>query len=201
VPDVHPRPTFFASWTGQLKVDRSNSQKLSKIIFREGVRNKVIVDEPFFTMFSSSSCDQDDDFFIFYFLLLSHQDIIIGSSLSQASLKHFLPLVEKRRRDCCIPRCLLLRPDESPFRRLYLSGNEQALITFTGLDHRAFSYILHQFTPLYHRYTPYSTGGKFTILHNAGSLGGRPWSLDPAGCLALVLGYTQTRGSLLANCG
>jgi hypothetical protein len=185
---------------------------LSKIIFREGVRNKVIADEPFFTMFSPSSSDQDDqpfftmfspssrdqddDFFMMCFLLFSHQNMLIGSALSQASLKLFLPLFERRRRDRCIPQCSLLCPDESPFQRLYLSGNEQALITFTGLDHHAFSYILHQFTPLYHRYSPYSTGGKFTTLHNAGSLGGRPQSLDPAGCLALVLGYTRTRGSM-----
>jgi hypothetical protein len=54
-------------------------------------------------MFSSSSCDQDDDFFILSFLLLSNQDIIIGSALSQASLKHFLPIVEKRRSDHRIP--------------------------------------------------------------------------------------------------
>jgi hypothetical protein len=41
-------------------LDQSNLKKLSKIVFREGARNKVIIDEPFLTMFSSSSCDQDD---------------------------------------------------------------------------------------------------------------------------------------------
>jgi hypothetical protein len=33
-------------------------------------------------------------------------------------------------------------------------------------------------------------------LNNGGARGGRPRSLDPAGCLGLVLGYTRTRGSL-----
>jgi hypothetical protein len=178
VPDVSPRLgivlEFLRVGPVHFELDRSIAVKLSKTVFREGVRKKVIVDQPFFSIFSPPSCEQDDDFFILSFLLLSHHDMIIGSALSQASLKHILPLFEKQRRDRCIPRCSLLCPDESPFCRLYLSGNEQSLITFTGLDHRAFSYILHQFSPLYYRYTPYSTGGKFTILQNAGSLGGRP---------------------------
>jgi hypothetical protein len=107
LPDVRPRLglalEFFRVGLVNFKLDKSNSKKFSKIVFREGGRNKVIIYKPFFMMFSSSSCDHDNDFFILSFLLLSNQDIIIASALSQASLKHFLPLVEKRRRDCRIP--------------------------------------------------------------------------------------------------
>jgi hypothetical protein len=56
--------------------------------------------------------------------------------------------------------------------------------------------LLENFLPLYNCYSPYSKSGKIVVLRNAGALGGRPRSLDPAGCLALVLGYTRTRGSM-----
>jgi hypothetical protein len=34
------------------------------------------------------------------------------------------------------------------------------------------------------------------VLQNLGANGGRPRLLDPASCLALLLGYTRTRGSM-----
>ena len=137
-----------------------------------------------------------DDDFVVVLLLISSQFPLLASIVSLAKLKQFLPLSEIRRRDRRIPRCALLHPDSSPFRRLYLSRNEQSLITFTGLDYRSFGYLLEKFSPLYNRYSPYSKNGKIVVLRNAGALGGRPRSLDPAGCLALVLGYTRTRGSM-----
>jgi hypothetical protein len=100
--------------------------------------------------------------------------MIIGSVLSQASLKHSLPLLEKRRRDRCILICSLLYPYASPFQRLLTSS--------------IFSIVSPLF-PIFHWWEVYNP----TI---AGIQGGRPQSLDPAGCLALVLGYTQSRGSL-----
>jgi hypothetical protein len=77
-----------------------------------------------------------------------------------------------------------------------LSGNDQSLITFTGLDHRTFRYILCKFIPLYNCYSLYSINGKIVVLSNGGAPGGRPRSLDPVGCLALLLGYMRTRGAM-----
>jgi hypothetical protein len=86
----------------------------------------------------------DDDFAVLL-LLLSSQFPLLASIVSLAKLKQLLPLSEIRRRDHRIPRCALLHPDSSPFRRLYLSRNEQSLITFTGLDYRSFGYLLEIF--------------------------------------------------------
>jgi hypothetical protein len=138
---------------------------------------------------------KDDDFAV-VLLLLSSQFSLLASIVSLAKLKQLLPLSEIHRRDCRIPRCALLHPDNSPFRRLYLSCNEQSLITLTGLDYRSFGYLLEKFSPLYFRYSPSSSNGKIVVLQNVGALGGRPRLLDPAGCLALILGYTRTRGSM-----
>jgi hypothetical protein len=74
-----------------------------------------------------STMSAKDDDFVVVLLLLSHQFPLIASALSESKLKQFLPLSEIHRRDRHIPRCALLHPDSSPFRRLYLSHNEQAV--------------------------------------------------------------------------
>jgi hypothetical protein len=74
--------------------------------------------------------------------------------------------------------------------------SRQSLITFTGLDYHSFGYLLEKFSPQYNRYSPYSKNGKIAVLRNAGAIGVRPRFLDPAGCMALVLGYKRTRGSM-----
>jgi hypothetical protein len=81
----------------------------------------------------------NDDDFVVVLLLLSSQYPLIASLLSEANLKQFLPLSEICRKDHRIPRCALLHPDASPFRRFYLSGNDQSFITFTGLDNQTVS--------------------------------------------------------------
>jgi len=88
--------------------------------------------------------------------LLSQQSVLLPLLLSQAKLKQFLSIAEKRRRDRRIPRCALLAPGASPFVKLYKSRNEQSLITFTGLDYPSFTYLLNKFEPLYYRYSCYS---------------------------------------------
>jgi hypothetical protein len=119
--------------------------------------------------------------------LFSSQFPLVATHLCEARLRQFLPLSENYKRDHRIPRCALLHPDGSPFRRLYLSAKDQSLITFTGLDHHTFNYLLQNYTPLYNLNI---------VLQNAGTRGGRPRSLHPAGCLALLLGHTRTRGSI-----
>ena len=130
---------------------------------------------PLLPCWLSTMTANDDDFGV-VLLLFSLQFPLIATLLCEARLRQFLPLSEKCRRDRRIPRCALLHPDGSPFRRLYLSGNDQSLITFTGLDHRTFSYLLHKFSSLYNLYSPYSVNGKINVLRNAGARGGRPRS-------------------------
>jgi len=139
-----------------------------------------------------------DDDFILLLLLLSQQLPLTAAVLSNTKLKHFLSYIELKRRDRRIPRCALVDASCSPFQRLYHSRNDQSFITFTGLDYTSFEYLLSKFRPLYYRYSPYSVNGKIVVLKNGGAQGGRPRSLDPAGCLGLVLGYTRTRGSLFS---
>jgi hypothetical protein len=79
-----------------------------------------------------------------------------------------------------------------------LSRNDQAFITFTSLDFSSFQYVLNKFTPLYNWYCPYSQSSKITVIRERVVKKGRPRSLGPADCLALVLGYTRTKGSLFA---
>jgi len=65
-----------------------------------------------------------------------------------------------------------------------------------GLDYSSFQYLLNKFSPLYHRYSPYSVNGKIVTVRDAGLRSGRPHLLSLADCLGLVLRYTRTRGSL-----
>jgi hypothetical protein len=88
--------------------------------------------------------------------------------------------------------------DNSSFRALYNSRNDQSFITFTGLDYNSFQYLLNKFHPLYNRYLPYVENGKVARVTHEGGTHGRPRSLDAASCLGLVLGYTRTRGGLFA---
>jgi hypothetical protein len=88
--------------------------------------------------------------------------------------------------------------DNSSFRALYNSRNDQSFITFTGLDYRSFQYLLDKFRPLYNRYSPYVENGKVARVTYQGGTHGQPRSLDAASCLGLVLGYTRTRGGLYA---
>jgi hypothetical protein len=99
---------------------------------------------PLLPCWLSTMSAKDDDFGV-VLLLFSLQFPLIATLLCKARLRQFLPLSEKYRRDHRIPRCALLHPDACPFRKLYLSGNDQSLITFTGLDHCTFSYLLHNF--------------------------------------------------------
>ena len=55
----------------------------------------------------------------------------------------------RRLRDRRIPRAALHAPSESAWWRLYLSMNNQALVTLTGFDHNAFQWLLQVFEPVY----------------------------------------------------
>lgn len=104
----------------------------------------------------------------------------------------------KRRRDRRIPRCALLDPirDETPWRRLYRSGSNQAMITMTGLDYNTFNRLLGMFGPLFESHTPYSEDGCIEQKSEAQRHRGRPRKITPQIGLALVLVWTRTKGAL-----
>ena len=131
--------------------------------------------------------------------MLSQQLIVLLTGYSVVDFPSLLSIAEVRRRKRRIPRCALTSPHYSSFQTLLASRNEQAYITVAGLDVAIFSNLLVTFEPLYKRYSPYTVNGKIVPLrHEQGTRGGRPRSLDAAGCLGLVLCYSRTHGSLFA---
>jgi len=130
---------------------------------------------------------------------VSLQCIVILAAYALVDFDFFLTVDEVRRRRRRIPRCALTSPHYSSFQTLLASRNEQAYITVTGLDVATFSDLLVRFESLYKRYSPYTVNGKIgSLRHEQGTRGGRPRSLDAAGCLGLVLCYSRTRGSLFS---
>jgi hypothetical protein len=140
---------------------------------------------------SSKSCDDDD--FAALFLMMSGRTPLLACFMSETRLRDFMSSLEKRLGYRRIPRCVLVDTRQSSFHGLYLSRNDQDLITFTGLDFSSFKYLLNKFTPLYNQYSPYSQSGKITVIRDRVVKKGRPHSLGPADCLGLGLGYTRTK--------
>ncbi len=89
-----------------------------------------------------------------------------------------------------IPRESLLDANASPWRKLYYSYNNQALITATGLSHHAFEYLVNKFNWYFENYTPFN--GRVTKRLNMG----RCRRIDAIDCLGLTLVWTRTNGSL-----
>ena len=118
---------------------------------------------------------------------------IFRHSRYRKSYHHSLSSAARRLRDRRIPRVATLSPSSSPWQCLYDSGNEQALVTATGLDHAAFSCLLTEFEPLYHEHTVDKDTGEIRPRKARG--GGRPRLLSAAACLGLTLMWTRTRGA------
>lgn len=107
---------------------------------------------------------------------------------------------QRRRRQRRIPRCALLVPKQSAWRRVYESGSDQALITMTGMDFETFHYLEPDFKYFYDKYSPYSKDGVIVALqHNSADSvpKGRPRLMSAADGLGLVLTWTRTRGSTM----
>lgn len=113
------------------------------------------------------------------------------------NFKKLLKSEGRRRRDRRIPRAALQAPSMSAFTTLFGSGSDQALITMTGLDHRAFQYLHEKFSTYYDVYTPYGKEGN--IVRRSESRG-RPRSLSAQTALGLVLTWYRTRGSCFVLC-
>ena len=94
-----------------------------------------------------------------------------------------------------IPRISLTSVKNSPWRKIFHSGNNQAMITLTGFTCEAFEYVLEKFSPVYHEFTPFVDLRGFIIRKI--SKAGRPRLMKAHDCLGLYLAWTRTRGSLM----
>jgi hypothetical protein len=93
------------------------------------------------------------------------------------TFKQRLTLAGRQRRDRRIPRAALLEPSASPWRALYVSGSDPALITLTGFDHDSFNELERLFTPFFENHTPYTFDGSIGVLDRTRNVGGRPRKL------------------------
>ena len=108
-----------------------------------------------------------------------------------------LSIEERRRRDRRYPRKAVRFYEQSPFKYLFLCGDEQALLNCCGVDHKVFDELLALFQPIYdtHTYDRETGHIKKLKLSPEGVPRGVNRHLDATGCLGLVLYWYRTRGS------
>ena len=105
-----------------------------------------------------------------------------------------LSVYEQWLRDRRLPRVALQDPSQSSWKTLLKSGNDQALITLTGLNFTTFYWLLERFRPIYDGHSPFiDPHGKIVPLCFPGR--GRKRLMEAVDCLGLVLSWTRTRGS------
>jgi hypothetical protein len=99
-----------------------------------------------------------------------------------------VPLQSTRNHSRKIRHCSLLSPGTSAFMQLYNGGQDDALITMTGLNFSTFHELLAIFSPIFHENTPHIDSGS-----NISQL---PYhTIDKIIALSLVLVWTWTRGT------
>ena len=105
---------------------------------------------------------------------------------------------ERQRRDRRNPRIAIQRYALSPFKYLYASGNDQALLNCCACDHQVFRQLLHVFAPVFYSHTWDEKWGRIRPVTFArdGTPKGRHRQIDAIGCLGLVLYWYRTRGSV-----
>ena len=116
----------------------------------------------------------------------------IWSNLQQPSFRESLSIEERRLRDRRYPRCSVPRWNDSPFKFLLDSLNDQALLNATGLSFACFHELLLAFEPYYYGYTFDETGQ----IRRLKRKNGRKRELPAEGALGLVLVWFRTRGSV-----
>ena len=100
---------------------------------------------------SSSSSSSDDDDAALMCLIAQQM-----AKYQQKPLKDFMSLQAKRNRSGKIRRGALLKHDESPFKKLFDSGQDDALIAVTGFDHATFDKLLEPFQKTHYDFSPCS---------------------------------------------
>ena len=112
--------------------------------------------------------DENEDtveqkYLIILFMLLQKQEPFIHSRYKKVFYRT-LSRIERQRRDRRIPRCSLLHPDESPWRKLYNGGSNAAMITLIGLDYAAFNVLNNKFKEVYDICTPRTYEGTLRVM-------------------------------------
>ena len=82
--------------------------------------------------------DEEEDILFFGIVMGILREVESGMSWKM----RYLTYEGRQRRDRRIPRVALVDPKQSPWQKLYSSGNNQALVTVTGFDHEAFAFLL-----------------------------------------------------------
>ena len=122
--------------------------------------------------------------------------------LHNTSYHSLLPPEERRRRDRRLPRCSIRKYKHSPFKYMYDSKNEQALLNTTGLDHRTFQELLILYEPFFKKYM-WDKKKKKVRLMKLDKFGRpyrrKPRDMDAAGSLGLILTWYRTRGACTRN--
>ena len=102
---------------------------------------------------------------------------------------------QRRMRDKRIPRTAIKYWWESPWLYMYQSGDDQALLNMTGVDHHGFNKLLEVFQPYWDSYAM----DKNQNIYRRRSKQGRPRHLSPLGGLGLVLTWYRTKGARSSN--
>ena len=84
----------------------------------------------------------------------------------------------------------------SPWRQVYISNNDQGMITLTGFDVKSFHHFLDLFHPVFNKYSPFIDDDGFILKKEMG----RRWpqSIESMDCLGLLLAWSRTHGSTMA---
>ena len=136
-----------------------------------------------------------DDIVFFFLLEQNEQEQQEGGLINhRSSFKDQLTNQARSDRQRRIPRCALVDPLASPWKRLYASRHNGAIITLTSLNFACFDYLLEKFSPVYDEWTPYSSNWQFKR-KQVDRKRGRPRSLDAAACLGLVLCWNRVMGN------
>ncbi len=142
------------------------------------------------------------DMILLLFLYKQHarkRAFVVHSRYRKTYLRKLRSL-QRRLRQRRIPRVSLQDATHSAWNTLFHFGNDQALITLTGLDFATFNWLSPKFSILDDTHSPFDDpdGRIVRPLDNLPvNQGGRPRMLSGADCLGLCLAWTRTRGSVM----
>ncbi len=101
----------------------------------------------------------------------------------------------RQLRDRRILRASLQDPSECSWQQLYISCNNQALVTLTGFDHQTSTWLLCIFESVYKTYSPSVNNEDGLIVRICNPNHGRPCLISAADCLGSNLAWTRLQGS------
>ena len=142
------------------------------------------------------------DMILLLFLYKQHarkRAFVVHSRYRKTYLRKLRSL-QRRLRQRRIPRVSLQDATHSAWNTPLHSGNDQALITLTGLDFATFNWLSPKFSILDDTHSPFDDpdGRIVRPLDNLPvNQGGRPRMLSGADCLGLCLAWTRTRCSVM----